>query len=505
MEIKNELESIGKVLNSGHREEQLWFDLDTTTPLTKENYISLEKKFEAKKKFVKVINAGSALDKESGKEVQRIWLVAFDNKKDLDKWTVDYSERMTRDHRFIGEQCDWFHIQEDIVGQGLPLFHPKGMIIKNKLIELMREVNGKLGCEEVGTPHIAKATLWKMSGHYKHYRDKMFIWEQEGEEWGIKAMNCPLHIQIYRFKPRSYKDLPIRYAEFAMDYRKEQSGELHGISRTWAFTQDDHHFIVTPEQIQEEVIKIIKASQKVYALFGFEYKIKLATKPDNAMGSQEFWDKAEKGLKEALKEVKVEYEIEEGDGSFYGPKIDVYVKDNMARWWQLTTIQTDFFMPENFKMSYVDTEGKHQRPVMVHFAVLGSLERFMSVIIESSKGRLPLWLSPEQLRVLPINDDQKEYAQNLVNDLRASGIRAAIDSEGTLNKRIRNAELNKVALIAVVGKREVENETVSVRTHKGIQMNIQKTKTGIKGKTIDYPKQDFKEKLLLADMERSEF
>ena len=484
--IKGVLGELGKVLDNGKREDMFWFDVDTT-PLTKESYEGIEKKLFDAGLAARIINAGSHLSKKAVKEIQRVWLVAFPSEPELKQWLKDFEERKKRDHRFIGEQLDWFHVQEDLIGPGLPVLHPKGMVIRRNLIDLIREVNARLEAHEVWTPHIAKADLWKMSGHYDHYRDKMFVWTQDDQEWGIKAMNCPMHIQIYRFKPKSYKDLPVRYAEFATDYRKEQSGELHGLSRVWSLTQDDHHFIVRPDQIQEEVIRVLKAATGVYDLFGFPYKIKFATKPDDAMGEAKLWEKAENSMKEALKVAGVEYELKEGDGAFYGPKIDIYVKDSMARWWQLTTIQLDFFMPENFRMGYVDENGLKQQPVIIHFAILGSIERFMSVIIEHTGGRLPFWLAPVQVRVLPVGQDHEGYAQVIVDELRQSGVRAETDAAGTLNKRIRSAEVEKAALIAVVGDREKLAGEVNVR-----------------GKG-NFPLIDFKERLMLADMERGEF
>lgn len=300
----------------------------------------------------------------------------------------------------------------------------------------------------------------------------------------MKSMNCPFHIQIYRFKPRSYKDLPVRYAEFGTDYRKEQSGELHGLSRVWCFTMDDHHFIVTPEQIEEEVLKIMKACFDVYKIFEFEPEVKLATRPDDAMGDPKLWKEAERDLEQALKKAGIKYGMKPKDGAFYGPKIDIYVKDSMGRKWQLTTIQVDFFMPENFKMSYVDAKGKHQRPVIIHFAILGSIERFMSVIIEHHAGRLPLWLAPDQVRVLSVGQDQEDYAQELVNELRAVGVRAGTDNGGTLNKRVLQAETDKVAVVAVVGDNEKKAGEVSIRGGEKIK------------------REDFKEKVLLAVMDR---
>ncbi|MBR9681858.1 MAG: threonine--tRNA ligase [Candidatus Altiarchaeota archaeon] len=462
-QINKALAKFGKLGEHGHRDDLLWYDIDRSEPLTKEDLTTIETTLKADGVFAKLINSGSSLDKKTGKEIQKIWLTAFASENKLIAWKKEFELKKKSDHRFIGEQLDWFHVQEDIVAPGMALFHPKGMRIRRKLIDLIREVNDDLESEEVWTPHMAKIELWKMSGHYEHYKDKMFIWEQDGQEWGLKAMNCPFHIQIYRFKPKSYRDLPLRYAEFGTDYRKEQSGELHGLSRVWCFTMDDHHFMVTPEQIESEVLRIMKACFGVYDIFGFKPEVKLATMPDDAMGDAKLWKKAENALEGALKKANIDFTLKEKDGAFYGPKIDIYVKDSMGRKWQLTTIQVDFFMPDNFKMSYVDANNKAQMPVMIHFAILGSVERFMSVIIEHWGGKLPLWLAPVQVKVLPISDAQITYAEKLVAELKKSKIYVELDSDGTLGKRIRTAETEKVPAIVVVGEKEVQANKVNVR------------------------------------------
>jgi len=461
--INKALSKLGKLGAHGHREDQLWYDVVRDAPITGEDLAQLTATLKKEGVFAKTLNSGVALDKKSGKEVQRIWLVAFASENKLVAWQKEYDLKLKNDHRYIGEQLEWFHVQEDIVAPGMALFHPKGMRIRRKLEDLIREVNHSLLSQEVWTPHLAKAELWKMSGHYDHYKDKMFMWEQDGQEWGMKAMNCPFHIQIYRFKPRSYKDLPIRYDEFGTNYRKEQSGELHGLSRVWAFTMDDHHFIVTPDQIQEEVIRIMKACFGVYEKFGFTPEVKLATMPEDAMGDPKLWKKAEKALESALKTAGIDFGMKPGDGAFYGPKIDIYVKDSMGRQWQLTTIQVDFFMPERFSMKYTDKDGSHKQPVMIHFAILGSIERFMSVIIEHFNGKLPFWLAPIQVRILPISDAQSEYATKIADELKASGIHVELTTDGTLGKRIRTAETEKVPAIVVIGDKEIQADEINLR------------------------------------------
>ncbi len=484
--IEKVLSGLGKVLDSGSREEFKWYDVDTK-PLTKEAQEKLEEKFRSRGLFVKVINAGSALNRKEGREVQRIWLVEFGSEKELRKWEKEFEERRRRDHRFIGEQLDWFHVQEDLVGPGLPILHPRGMTIRRELIDFIRELNGQMGAEEVWTPHLARAVLWKVSGHYEHYRDKMFMWEQDGEEYGLKAMNCPIHIQVYRFQPRSYRDLPMRLAEFATVYRKEQSGELHGLSRVWSLTQDDHHYFVRPDQIEGEILSIIRAALRVYEVMGMDYQFNLSTRPDDSMGGDELWERAESALRAALDKAGIDYVVKDKEGAFYGPKIDVDVRDSMGRWWQLTTIQVDFNLPERFDLSYTDSDGSRKRPVIIHFALLGSIERFMSVLIEHTAGRLPLWLAPVQVRVLPVGDSHVEYAQEVVNALRSSGLRAELDEEGTLARRIRRAETEKVAVVAVVGDREQKAGTVDVRGRGQLKLD------------------ELREKLLLSVIDRKGF
>ena len=435
---------------------------------------------EMKKLYVKILNTSSSYSPLFKDNFQRIWFVAFENQEELKDYLKAREEAQQRDHRVLGEKLDLFHIEEEIIGSGLPLIHPKGMIIRNELIRLIREINKSLGFNEIWTPHLSRTVLWKISGHYEKYRDKMFIWEMDGEEWGLKPMNCPMHLQIYKFKPRSYKDLPIRYAEFATVYRKEQSGELHGLARVWSLTQDDHHLLVLPSQIKDEIKKLIEAVIQVYNMFGFKFKINLSTKPEKYIGDDVTWDLSEKALKDILSELRkeknIEYEIKEGEGAFYGPKIDFDVKDALGRWWQLGTIQLDFFMPKRFNVTYTDSDGKEKYPIMIHFALLGSLERFMAMLIEHFKGRLPLWLSPTQVRILPLSDKFVAEGKKLVKELENEKIRVDIRVKGTLNSRIREAEEEKIPYIVVIGKKELSEGTLSVR---------------FQGKSKKYKKEEF--------------
>ncbi|MCD6403092.1 MAG: threonine--tRNA ligase [Candidatus Aenigmarchaeota archaeon] len=422
---------------------------------------------EGKEVFIKVLNVSSSYWKLIDDAMQRVWFVAFPNKEQLEEYVQRLEELKKRDHRYIGEKLDLFHVEEIVVGPGLPIIHPKGMVIRNELIKFMREVNDEMGFQEVWTPHLAKTILWKISGHYQKYVDKMFMWDMDDEEWSLKPMNCPLHIQIYKFKPRSYRDLPIRFSEFATVYRKEQSGELHGLARVWSLTQDDHHVIARPDQIKQEIKNIVKSVIKVYDVFKLEYKVNLSTKPEKYIGSDDLWELAEKSLKEVLeemrKEVGLRYEVKEGEGAFYGPKIDFDVKDVMGRWWQLATIQLDFFMPQRFELSYVDKDGKEKRPVMIHLAILGSLERFMAMIIEHFGGRFPVWLAPIQVRIIPVSQNYVSYASQLLQRMKKERIRVDMDEEGTVEYRVRNAEIEKIPYIVIVGKREAESGKLAVR------------------------------------------
>jgi len=420
-----------------------------------------------KKLFIKILGTSSSYWKPAKESMQRVWFVAFENKKELGNYLKKLEEIKKRDHRYIGEKMDIFHVEENIIGSGLPLIHPKGMVIRNELIKLIREVNDSLGFKEIWTPHLSKTILWKISGHYDKYKDKMFLWEMEGEEWGLKPMNCPLHLQIYKFRPRSYRELPIRYSEFATVYRKEQSGELHGLARVWSLTQDDHHILLMPNQIKEEIKRIVNAIIKVYNIFNLEYRMNLSTKPEKYIGDDELWEIAEKSLKEVLEEIKkekgVSFEVKEGEGAFYGPKIDFDVKDAMGRWWQLGTIQLDFFMPKRFEIKYVDKDSKEKTPVMIHLAILGSLERFMAMIIEHFKGRFPVWLAPIQVRILPLSEKYVDEAEKLKKEIKEIGGRVEVAPEGTLSYRIRSAEIDKIPIIVVIGEKEIESGTLSIR------------------------------------------
>jgi threonyl-tRNA synthetase len=438
-----------------------YVDLDCRA-LYKEDIEKIQKELD--KDLILIISFSSSFSKKLNKATQRIYYKIFNSEEEREKYIKEVEEAKRRDHRFLGPQLDLFHFEEEIIGSGLPLFHFNGTIIRNELIEFIREINEELGFQEVFTPHLSKAELWKISGHYEKYRDKMFLWKDDEEEYGLKAMNCPMHLMIFKFKVRSYRDLPFRIAEFATVYRKEQSGELHGLSRVWSITQDDHHVILTLEQLKSEMKRIIEKCLYVYEKFGLkDVKIKLSTRPDEFIGSIEDWNFAEEKLKEILEEMKINYEIKEKEGAFYGPKIDFDAKDALGRYWQLTTIQLDFNLPKRFEITYVDKDGKRKVPIMIHFAILGSIERFMSLIIEHFGARFPTWLSPIQVAILPLSEKYLENSMDLLKELKENKIRAKIFEEGTIEYRVREAELQKIPYIVVIGKKEIEQKFLTVR------------------------------------------
>ncbi|MEM4001190.1 MAG: threonine--tRNA ligase, partial [Saccharolobus sp.] len=377
------------------------------------------------------------------------------------------------DHRLIGEKLDLFSFHEE-AGSGLVLFHPKGQTIRNELIAFMREINDSMGYQEVYTSHVFKTDIWKISGHYTLYRDKLIVFNMEGDEYGVKPMNCPAHILIYKSKPRTYRDLPIRFSEFGHVYRWEKKGELYGLLRVRGFVQDDGHIFLREDQLREEIKMLISKTVEVWHKFGFkddDIKPYLSTRPDESIGSDELWEKATNALISALQESGLKFGIKEKEGAFYGPKIDFEIRDSLGRWWQLSTIQVDFNLPERFKLEYIDRDGVKKRPVMVHRAIYGSIDRFVAILLEHFKGKLPTWLSPVQVRVLPITDEVNDYAEKVLNDMRKRRIRAEIDYAGeTLSKRIKNAYDQGVPYILIVGKKEASEGTVTVRARGNIEV-----------------------------------
>ncbi len=392
----------------------------------------------------------------------RIYGTAFFSKEDLKHHLEMIEEAKKRDHRRLGRQLDLYSFNE--LSPGSPFWHPAGMKIWNALVDLWREQNILRGYKEVRTPIIYDAELFKQSGHWDNYRDNMYFTEVENRQFGIKPMNCPAHIQIYKNDRRSYRDLPLRMIEQGLVHRHEPSGTLHGLMRVRHITQDDSHIFCTEEQIQQVVTEVLDHAFYMYEIFGFEYSLELSTRPEKRLGSDAMWDTAEAALKGALDANDLEYDLNEGDGAFYGPKIDMHMKDSLGRSWQLGTIQLDYQMPERFDMTYTAPDNSEQRPVMIHRALFGSFERFIGILVEHFAGDFPLWLAPTQVQLIPVSDDHNELAEQLAAQLSAAGLRAHVDSRTqSVGKKIREAELAKAATMWVVGDEEAQTRTVAPR------------------------------------------
>lgn len=402
---------------------------------------------------------------EKNKMLQRIYGTAYPKKAMLDEYIDRLEEAKRRDHRKLGKELDLFSIQEE--GPGFPFFHPKGMILRNVLENFWRQEHDKYGYQEIKTPVILDVELWKRSGHWGHYKENMYFTKIDDREFAVKPMNCPGGMLMYKRAMHSYRDLPIKMAELGLVHRHELSGALHGLMRVRNFTQDDAHIYMTKEQIKEQIIEVIELTDKIYKVFGFTYRVELSTKPEKAMGDDKDWDIATDALRETLEEKAINYRINEGDGAFYGPKIDFHLEDCIGRTWQCGTIQLDFQMPERFDLTYIGADGEKHRPVMVHRTVLGSIERFIGILIEHYAGAFPLWLSPEQVRIMPIAPAHHDYARGLADSLKENGIRAQLDlRDEKIGYKIREAQLQKTPYMLVVGQKEVETGNVSVRSRK---------------------------------------
>ncbi|MGC8778715.1 MAG: threonine--tRNA ligase, partial [Candidatus Caldatribacteriaceae bacterium] len=400
--------------------------------------------------------------KESNPMLQRIYGISFDSAEKLREYLDRIEEAKKRDHRKLGKELDLFSLHEE--GPGFPFFHPKGMVVINTLLELWRKEHIKRGYQEIRTPIMLEKSLWERSGHWEHYRENMYFTQIDEREFAIKPMNCPGGILVFQSRLRSYRELPLRMAELGLVHRHELSGVLHGLMRVRCFTQDDAHIYMEPKHIKSEIIGVIELASFFYRLFDFEYEIELSTRPEKSLGSDEMWETATAALREALEEINFPYRVNEGEGAFYGPKIDFHLRDCLGRRWQCGTIQLDFAMPEKFDLSYIGEDGAKHRPVMLHRTVLGSIERFLGILIEHFAGVLPLWLAPVQVAVLPVAERHIVYAREVSAALSREDIRVECNEEqATLGAKIRKAELEKIPYLLIVGDREANQNTVSVR------------------------------------------
>lgn len=417
-----------------------------------------------KVKAIKLLSVAGAYWRgdEKNKMLQRIYGISFDKKKNLDEYLEMLEEAKKRDHRKLGKELDLFSMHEE--GPGFPFFHPKGMIVRNELENFWKAEHEKRGYGEIKTPVILSESLWHQSGHWDHYQENMYFTKIDDQDYAIKPMNCPGGILVYKSNMHSYKELPLKYAELGLVHRHELSGTLHGLMRVRSFTQDDAHIFMLQSQIKEEIKKVIDLCDYIYSVFGFKYTVELSTRPEDFMGEVSDWDYAIQSLKEALEEKGIDYEINEGDGAFYGPKIDYHLEDAIGRTWQCGTIQLDFQMPERFDLTFIDSDGEKKRPVMVHRAILGSMERFMGILIEHFAGKFPAWLAPVQVEILPISDKFNDYAKDLAEKMKSKGIRAEVDDRSEkIGFKIREAQMNKIPYSLIIGEKEIEENKVSVR------------------------------------------
>lgn len=402
---------------------------------------------------------------EKNKMLQRIYGTAFEDKKSLEKYLKNLEEAKKRDHRKLGKELKIFTVMDE--GPGFPFFLPNGVVLKNTLIDFWRQVHKENNYVEIETPIMLNKKLWETSGHWYHYKENMYTSKIDDEEFALKPMNCPGGMLVYKSESHSYRDLPLRVAELGRVHRHELSGALHGLMRVRAFTQDDAHIFMLPEQIKSEIKDVIRLIDKVYSQFGFKYNVELSTRPENSMGSDEEWNLAEASLSEALNEEKIEYKINEGDGAFYGPKIDFHLEDSLGRTWQCGTIQLDFQLPQRFELNYIGSDGEKHRPIVIHRVVLGSIERFIGILIEHFAGKFPVWLAPVQVKVLPISNKFNEYSEEIVKALKDNNIRVAIDNrDEKIGYKIREARNERIPYMIVIGEKEEEGKNISLRSRK---------------------------------------
>ena len=400
---------------------------------------------------------------EKNKMLTRIYGTSFTKKAELEEYLQRIEEAKKRDHRKLGRELGLFMMRDE--GPGFPFFLPKGMILKNTLLDYWRAIHTKAGYQEISTPIILSRSLWETSGHWDHYKENMYTTVIDEQDYAIKPMNCPGGVLVYASEPRSYRDLPLRMGELGIVHRHEKSGQLHGLMRVRCFTQDDAHIFMTPDQIRDEIKGVAQLIDDVYQLFGFKYHVELSTRPDNSIGSDEDWEMATDALRAALDDMGLPYVVNEGDGAFYGPKIDFHLEDSLGRTWQCGTIQLDFQLPLRFELEYTGADGEKHRPIMIHRVVFGSIERFIGILIEHFAGAFPTWLAPVQVRVLPISDKHMEYGKEVLASLQNAGIRADLDTRTEkIGYKIREARLQKIPYMLVVGAKEEEDKTVSVRS-----------------------------------------
>ena len=426
---------------------------------------------------------------EKNDMLTRIYGITFPKKSLLDEYLERIEEAKKRDHRKLGRELKLFTFREE--GPGFPFFLPNGMVLKNTLLKYWHEVHAREGYQEISTPIMLSRELWETSGHWDHYRENMYTTEIDEDDFAVKPMNCPGSLLVYNSDQHSYRDLPLRMAELGLVHRHEKSGVLHGLMRVRSFTQDDAHIYMMPEQIKNEIKNVVRLIDEVYTLFGFDYYIELSTRPEDSMGSDEEWESATEALKDALDELGLDYKINEGDGAFYGPKIDFHLIDALQREWQCGTIQLDFQLPQKFETEYIGADGDKHQPVMIHRVVLGSVERFLAVLIEHLAGKFPFWLAPVQVRVMSIGEDQIGYADAVTAALRRSGIRAETDVRNEkVGYKVREAQLDKIPYMLVLGGREAEEQTVSLRLRD-------------EQKTVNYSLEDFVDKCVRENAQRT--
>ncbi len=409
---------------------------------------------------------------EKNKMLSRVYGTAFPKQSELDEYLARIEEAKKRDHRRLGKELGIFALLEE--GPGFPFFLPKGMIVKNTLIDYWRKIHTREGYQEISTPIMLRRELWETSGHWDHYKNNMYTTTIDDNEFAVKPMNCPGGMLVYKLEPRSYKDLPMRLGELGIVHRHEKSGEMHGLMRVRCFTQDDAHIFMTPDQITSEIKGVVRLINEVYNVFGFKYHVELSTMPEDHLGSLEDWEAATNGLRAALDEMNMPYVVNEGDGAFYGPKIDFHLEDSLGRTWQCGTIQLDFQLPMRFEAEYTGSDGEKHRPIMIHRVCFGSIERFIGILIEHFAGAFPTWLAPVQVKLLPISDRQHDYAAEVAKKLTAAGIRVETDTRNEkIGYKIREAQLEKVPYMLVLGDKECESGTIAVRSRKNGDMGTE--------------------------------